>query len=84
MGQGYCPVRPKTQPEKAGAFEKLFSTQCDDDFLILAKKNHMTVVDRFDGDLIDLGSQLQAKLLPFAHRAAVNDRVMCLWIERDG
>jgi len=44
----------------------------------------MTVVDRFDGDLIDLGSQLQAKLLPFAHRAAVNDRVMCFWIERDG
>ena len=69
---------------KKSPVEKLFSTQWDDDFLILAKKNHMTVVDRFDGDLIDLGSQLQAKLLPFAHRAAVNDRVMCFWIERDG
>ena len=70
--------------QKNGPSKKLFSTQWDDDFLILAKKNHMTVVDRFDGDLINLGSQLQAKLLAFAHRAAVNDRVMCFWIERDG
>ena len=44
----------------------------------------MTIVDRLDGDLIDLGSQLQAKLLAFAHRAAVNDRVMRFWIEGDG
>ena len=63
---------------------KLFSTQWDDYFLIVPKKDDVTVSDRFDGNLINLSPQLQAKLLAFAHRAAVNDRVMCFWIERDG
>jgi hypothetical protein len=70
--------------QKNGRSKKLFSTQWDDDFLISAKKNHMTIINRLNGDLIDLRSQLQTKLLPFTHRSAVNDRVMCLWIERDG
>ena len=43
----------------------------------------MAVVDRFDRDLMDLTAQLQSKLLAFAHRSAVNDRVVCFWIERD-
>ena len=63
--------------------KKLFPTQRDDDLLILPKKDHVTVIDRLDGDLMNLSSQLQTKLLAFAHRAAVNDRVMCFWIERD-
>ena len=69
----------KNRPSK-----KLFSTQWDDYFLIVPKKDDVTVTDRFDGYLINLSPQLQAKLLAFAHRSAVDDRVMCLWIERDG
>ena len=77
-----CRARPKTQPEKS-LFEKLLPTQRDYNFLIVAKKDDVAVVNRFDGDLIDLSPQLQAKLLAFAHRSPVNDRVMRLWIERD-
>jgi len=51
--------------------------------MIVAKKDDVPVIDRFHGDLIDLSPQLQAKLLAFAHRSPVNDRVMRFWIERD-
>ena len=50
----------------------------------MSKQDDMAIIDRLDSDLIDLSPELQAKLLAFAHRSAVNDRVMCLWIERDG
>ena len=50
----------------------------------MSKKDDMAITDRLDRDLIDLTPELQTKLLAFAHRSAVNNRVMCLWIERDG
>ena len=81
-GPRYCDVRPETQPENC-PFGELFPAQRDNDFLIVAKKDDVAVVNRFDGDLIDLSPQLQAKLLAFAHRSPVNDRVMRFWIERD-
>lgn len=64
-------------------FGELLPAQRNNDFLIVAKKDDVAVVNRFDGDLVDLSPQLQAKLLAFAHRSPVNDRVMRLWIERD-
>jgi hypothetical protein len=81
-GPDLVPLQTKTQPKKL-LFEKLFPAQRDDDFLIVAKKDDVAVIDRFHGDLIDLSPQLQAKLLAFAHRSPVNDRVMRFWIERD-
>ena len=69
--------------QKIAPWKELFPAQRDDDFLIVAKKDDVAVVNRFDGDLIDLIAQLQAKLLAFAHRSPVNDRVMRFWIERD-
>ena len=73
----------KLNPKKAAPWKELFPAQRDNDFLIVAKKDDVAVVNRFDGDLIDLIAQLQAKLLAFAHRSPVNDRVMRFWIERD-
>src|SRR2546430_7843892 len=76
-------LQPETQPKKTAPWKKLFPAQRDNDFLIVAKKNDVAVVNRFDGDLIDLSPKLQAKLLAFAHRSPVNDRIIRFWIERD-
>jgi len=73
----------KLNRKKPAPWKKLLPAQRDNDFLIVAKKDDLAVVNRFDGDLIDLSPQLQAKLLAFAHRSPVNDRIMRFWIERD-
>ena len=39
-------------------FEKLFPAQRDNDFLIVANKNDVAVIDRFHGNLIDLSPEL--------------------------
>ena len=75
-------LQPKLN-RKNRPFGELLPAQRNNDFLIVAKKYDVAVVNRFDGDLVDLSPQLQAKLLAFAHRSPVNDRVMRFWIERD-
>src|SRR5438309_9234536 len=52
----------------------LFTPKRHDDLFVAASKNYPTVFNSFDRDLINLGADLQAKLLAFRHRFAVDDR----------
>src|SRR5205085_5947549 len=47
-------------------------------------EDYPAIFDFFDRDLIDLGADLQAKLLAFRHRFAVDNRKAGGAVERDG
>src|SRR5207253_5620741 len=55
-----------------------------DDFFVAASENYPAVLDSPDSDLINLGTDLQPKLLAFRHRFAVDDGVPRGAVERNG
>ena len=70
------------QPQKTGR-KGLFPTQCDDDFLLSANKDHVAVFDRLDRDLMNSAADLQSELLAFTHYSAIDDGVTAFRIENN-
>src|SRR5438477_11462247 len=62
----------------------LFAAKRDDDLFVAASKDYPTILNSLDRDLVNLSADLQAKLLAFRHRLAVDDREARGAIERDG
>ena|SRR5437870_10654579 len=62
----------------------LFAAKGDHDLFVAASENYPAIFDSLDHDLIDLRADLEAKLLAFGHRFAVDDRETSSAVERDG
>jgi hypothetical protein len=62
----------------------LFAAKRDYDLFIVARKNYPAIFNPFDRDLINLGADLEAELLAFRHRLAVDDRELRRAIDRNG
>src|SRR5438105_14207987 len=62
----------------------LLAAKGDHDLFVAASENYPAIFDSLDHDLIDLRADLEAKLLAFGHRFAVDDREPSSAVEREG
>lgn len=61
----------------------LFPPQRHHNLLVVARQNYLAVLDSLDHDLVNLSADLEAELLTFLHRFAINDGKMRAAIDRD-
>jgi len=61
----------------------LFPAKWNDNLFVAASENYPAIFNSFDRDLVNLGTDLETKLLAFAHRFAIDNRKAGSAIERD-
>src|SRR5260370_3103320 len=61
----------------------LFAPQRHHDLLVVARQNYLAILDSLDHDLVNLSADLEAELLTFLHRFAIDDGKMRAAIDRD-
>src|SRR5947207_16018287 len=61
----------------------LFPPQRHHDLFVVARQNYLAILDSLDHDLVNLSADLEAELLAFLHRFAIDDRKMRGAIDRD-
>src|SRR3954453_2610637 len=76
--------RSRVRPADRGEIgDQLAAPQRHRDFLIATRENYLAILDRLDGDLIGLVSDLQSEDLSFVHHLAVDDRIAAGRIDGD-
>src|SRR5438067_2487867 len=61
----------------------LFPPQRHHDLFVVARQNYLAILDSLDHDLVNLSADLEAELLTFLHRFAIDDGKMRAAIDRD-
>ena len=62
---------------------RLSTPQRHHDLFVVARQNYLAVLDSLDHDLVNLSADLEAELLTFLHRFAIDDGKMRAAIDRD-
>src|SRR5260370_15362589 len=62
---------------------RLSTPQRHHDLFVVARQNYLAVLDSLDHDLVNLCTDLEAELLTFLHRFAIDDGKMRAAIDRD-